>query len=318
MADGRFHSGEQLAAGMGVTRTAVWKQVRRLQHDLGLQVDAVRGRGYRLAEPLDLLDPGQINARLAAGIRARIDGLQVMSSCESTNSCAAARPPPNSGMARVWLAEHQTAGRGRRGREWVSAFASNIHLSLAWRFDLPMAALSGLSLAVGVAVVETLQASGFIQPALKWPNDVVVDGSKLAGILVEAFGEAEGPTTAVIGVGLNVRLRGPAAAAIDQPWIDLAALDAPAVARNPLAAELISRLVDGCSDFAEHRIAPFLPRWSRYDSLLDKPVRILRGDRVIEGVYRGITDTGALVLENAAGRSEHHAGEVSLRRGGIS
>jgi BirA family biotin operon repressor/biotin-[acetyl-CoA-carboxylase] ligase len=313
LADGRFHSGQQLAGALGLSRGTVWKQVQRLREDLGLSVHAIRGRGYRLALPIELLDGERIQARLDLASRRHLDGLNLLTCTPSTNSCAKEDPPTQSGLARVWLAEHQTAGRGRRGRGWVSAFGENLYLSLAWRFDLPMAELAGLSLAAGVAVAEVLNRLGLDGHSLKWPNDVLFDGRKLSGILVEVAGESGGPATAVIGVGVNVRLPDGSGAQIDQPWTDLCRAGM-AVSRNDLAGTLVQDLIQACRQFARQGLEPFLARWGRFDRLPGKHVRVTRGDHAIEGVYRGISPSGGMLLENAHGCTEHHAGEVSLRR----
>ena len=316
LADGRFHSGQQLAQYLGVSRTAVWKQVKRLESDYGLAMHAVRGRGYRLAAPLDLLSLSQIRDHLSAETLAQLDKIVILTCTPSTNASASADLPDKSGSGRVWLAEHQTAGRGRRGRDWISAFGANIYLSLAWRFDMPMSQLSALSLAAGVATAESLHDLGVHGHTLKWPNDLLVDGLKLAGILVEVSGEAGGPATAVIGIGINVRMPAAPGARIDQPWTDLASVVHEPISRNALAGNLIRRLVEVCSAFAAAGIAPLLKRWQTFDKLLGRQVRLHSGDTCIEGLYVGIAETGALILENDSGRTEHHAGEVSLRPGG--
>lgn len=314
LSDGRFHSGEQLADFLGVSRTAVWKHIRRLQNDFDLAVTAVRGRGYRLGAPLELLDVTAIRAELSTRAIAALDMLSVLPSVQSTNGCAIADPPLESGVARVWLAEYQTAGRGRRGRDWVSSFGANIYLSLAWRFDLPMSELQGLSLASGVVVAEVLKDIGCDTHGLKWPNDVLVDGRKLGGILVEVAGEAGGPATAVIGVGLNLRLPAGVGQKIAQPWTDLRSQMSGPVQRNRLVGKLVEQLIHACRLFGAQRLSPFLSRWERFDLLCGEPVCLYRGSEVIEGVYRGIGASGAMILEDQHGCREHHAGEVSLRR----
>ena len=314
LADGRFHSGQQLAGAIGMSRTAVWKHMQKLREELGLSVDAVRGRGYRLSEPLELLDALRIDSYLADEARNHLDALNLLSSTASTNTCAKEDLPSESGCARVWLAEHQTAGRGRRGRHWVSSFGENLYLSMAWRFDLPMAELTGLSLAAGVAVAEALHQLGLDGQTLKWPNDVLIDGRKVSGILVEVAGESDGPASAVIGVGVNVRMPAADAASIDQAWTDLHRSGATEVSRNQLAGIMVQHLILACRLFARDGLTPFLTRWERFDRLPGEHVRLMRGDQTIEGVYRGITRSGAMLLENDSGCTEHHAGEVSLRR----
>jgi len=313
LADGRFHSGQQLAGALGVSRAAVWKQIRRLESELDLAVDAVRGRGYRLETPLELLDAARIRAEFGARSLVQLDGLHLVASADSTNGLAGRDLPVESGRARVWLAEHQTAGRGRRGRSWVSPFGQNLYLSLAWRFDVPMSQLAGLSLATGAVVAEALQHLGLDGHVLKWPNDILVDGRKLAGILVEVSGEAGGPATAIIGVGVNFRVSASVAACIDQPWTDLQRAGLAGVSRNRLAGVIVDRLIEACGLFAEQRLGPFVARWETFDQLRGQTVAVIRGERVIEGIYCGISPSGAMILENADGRAEHHAGEVSLR-----
>ena len=316
LADGRFHSGEQLAQLLGVSRSAVWKQIQRLETDLGLRISAVRGRGYRLASPLELLESGLIHNELHEVARGCLEQLTVQTITTSTNGCAAADPPTQTGRARAWLAEHQTAGRGRRGRQWVSAFGANLYLSLAWRFELPMAELGGLSLVAGVVVAEALARCGLDGHTLKWPNDVLVGDRKLCGVLIEVSGEADGPSTAVLGIGVNFRLPERQGAMIDQPWIDLAQTNAPPISRNRLAGVLLDQLIEACHEFSGERLGPFLPRWNRFDHLHGQSVRVVRGPKSSAGIYRGITRGGAMLLEGPGGISEYHAGEVSLRKDG--
>lgn len=316
LSDARFHSGQQLAQALGVSRTAVWKHVQQLEADLGLEISAVRGRGYRLAAPLELLDARRIRRELSATADARLDAMSVLSCTTSTNSSASADLPPDSGYARVWLAEHQTAGRGRRGRPWVSAFGENLHLSLAWRFDLPMSELSGLSLVAGVIVAEALAQLGLGGHSLKWPNDVLVDGRKLSGILAEVSGEAGGPATVVIGIGVNFRIPPARGRQIDQPWTDLAQVSPVAISRNRLAGVLIDQLIHACRRFANDGLTPFLGRWDAYDRLHGQTICLRRGSESLTGIYRGIAPSGAMLLQQSSGTSEHHAGEVSLVRAG--
>jgi BirA family biotin operon repressor/biotin-[acetyl-CoA-carboxylase] ligase len=313
LADGRFCSGEQLAGELGLTRSAVWKQVRRLQSELGLTVHAVRGRGYRLAAPLELLDTDAIRDGLTADSRLLLERLQVLTVTDSTNAQARGDLPVRPGIARVWLAEHQTAGRGRRGRPWVSVFGQNLYLSLAWRFDLAMTELAGLSLAAGVVLAELLAEFGCSSHSLKWPNDILIDQKKLAGILVEVSGEADGPATAVVGIGLNLRLPASSADLIDQPWTDLAS-SGLAVSRNDLAAKLVERMLLACQQYQSQRLAPFLPRWNRFDGMLNQPVNLIRRGSTERGIYRGVSAGGGMLLETPQGCAEHRAGEVSLRR----
>ena len=314
LSDGRFHSGQQLAQTLGISRSAVWKQVQRLESELGLSVSAVRGRGYRLPRPLELLDAGRIRSELSTPAAALLESLSLLPTTDSTNSRASRELPRESGCARVWLAEHQTDGRGRRGRPWVSNFGENLYISVAWRFDLPMSELPGLSLVVGVVLAEVLAYLGFDGHSVKWPNDILVGGRKLAGILVEASGEADGPATAVLGIGVNFRVHEAHGGQIDQPWTDLSREGSRSISRNQMAGILVDRLIHACRLYGDRRLGPFLERWNAYDGFVDQPVWLIRGGQSVAGIYRGVAPSGAMILEDASGRSEHHAGEVSLRR----
>ena len=310
LADGRFHSGENLARLLGVSRTAVWKRIRNISRDTGLDIHAVRGKGYRLALPLELLDADRIAGHISSGSSVEVE-VEVHPSLPSTSSHLAERLgelPDNT----LCFAEHQTAGRGRRGRQWVSPYGSNLYFSIYRRFPLGMHELSGLSLAVGAVVAETLghYVDGI---SLKWPNDLLVDGRKLAGILVDVHGIAEGPVDTVIGIGLNLRMPRLSGDEIDQPWIDLESVAGREISRNLLAAELSLAVVEALDTFSGSRLSTYMESWRRYDNWHGRQVQLVRGERVISGIHAGVANDGSLRLE-VDGRVEHfHSGEVSLR-----
>jgi BirA family biotin operon repressor/biotin-[acetyl-CoA-carboxylase] ligase len=304
-------SGAELATELGVTRSAVWKRIESLRA-AGVDVLAQPGQGYVLAAPLALLDAGAIAAGLAPAARAELAGLEVLFETDSTNAVALREPSPERGT-RAWLAERQTAGRGRRGRRWASPLAAHVYLSLSRRFDGGLAALQGLSLAVGVAAADALHALGYRQVRLKWPNDLVAEGRKLGGILVEIGGEAGGPMRVVVGLGLNVAMPAPAARDIDQPWCDLASLAAAPPSRQAVCVALLDALLPMLAGFEREGLAAFAEGWARHDALAGQRVTLRVGDRVVEGVALGIAADGALRLREADGESHHHAGEASLR-----
>ena len=312
-------SGDALAHASGLTRAAVWKRIEALRA-AGVAVEARPGRGYALARPLDLLDAGAILAALPAGVRDGIAALEVAWSIDSTNSELLRRP--GSDRVQVLLAERQSGGRGRRGRNWESPLAASLYLSLARRFDSGLARLGGLGLVAGLAATEALHALGFGQVRLKWPNDLVVAAPggalrKLGGLLVEGGGENAGPVRAVIGIGVNVRMPAPTARAIDQPWIDLHALagdDAPP--RNRLAAECLARLLPALAQFDREGLAPFLARYAALDALAGREVRVHGGDGVRSGTALGIATDGALRVRIDGVERAVHAGEVSVRMEG--
>ncbi len=310
---GGFHSGEALGGALGVSRAAVWKALRSLP-ELGIVVDAVPGRGYRLREPLELLDPRRVRGALSARGAKLLAELEVLEEVDSTNSHLLARAVCGAPAGSACLAEYQRAGRGRRGRAWVSPFGSNLYLSVLWRYTAGASVAQGLSLAVGVALAELLAQAGARGVRLKWPNDVLCDGRKLAGVLTELSGEAGGDCHVVVGVGLNLRMPAGAAPAIDQPWADLAsACDGQPPSRNELAGALLDRVLTVLSRFADEGLAPHLESWSALDALREQPLVLHtpRGD--YEGIGAGVDASGALRVRGADGERLFHAAEVSLR-----
>ncbi|HEY5852432.1 MAG TPA: bifunctional biotin--[acetyl-CoA-carboxylase] ligase/biotin operon repressor BirA [Lysobacter sp.] len=314
-------SGDALAQASGQTRAAVWKRIEALR-EAGVAIEAQAGRGYRLAQPLDLLDVAAIRAGLSDGAASTLAGLETAWSIDSTNSELLRRPTPDRG-ALVLLAERQSGGRGRRGREWASPLAAHLYLSLARQFGGGLARLGGLSLVAGIAAAEALQASGFAGVRLKWPNDLVVAGTdgalrKLGGILVEGGGEHAGPVRAVIGLGINVRMPAAIAAQIDQPWCDLATLavqSAPAD-RNAVAAAVLSRLLPALEEFDATGLAAFTGRYAALDALAGQGVSMHGASATVHGTALGLADDGALRVRLDSGEERHfHAGEVSVRRG---
>lgn len=304
-------SGDALAKASGLTRAAIWKRVQALR-EAGLPVQAQPGRGYALDGTLDLLDAQAIAGALPSVARDELAAIEVAWTLDSTNSELQRRPPPERGTA-VLLAERQTGGRGRRGREWSSPLAANLYLSLLRQFTGGLARLGGLSLVAGVATAEALRALGLSGVGLKWPNDLVVEGRKLGGLLVEGGGEHAGPVRAVIGLGLNVRMPALAASGIDQPWTDLARECAAPPARNALAAVLLEHLLMALAQFDRDGLAPFQERYAALDALAGRDVRIHTPARVLEGVAEGLADDGALRVRVDGIVQAVHAGEVSVR-----
>jgi len=314
LADGALHSGEDLAQALGISRAAVWKAVHKAGEALGLEVRSVRGRGYRLTAPLELLDAERLLAELPRFSRRRIERLELYDDIDSTNSYLMRAAQQGAPSGTLCLAEHQQAGRGRRGRTWVSPFGTNIYLSLLWRYPFGPTAISGLSLAAGTAVAGVLEAEGVPEIGLKWPNDILWRQLKLAGLLLEVAGEAQGPSLVVVGLGLNTRLHADQAAAIDQPWVDLDAISGSgAIGRNRLAARLAERLIDTLERYGADGLDPFLPEWERFDLCRGKLVDICLADRRFTGLHAGVTPQGALRLDEDGRIRTFQAGEVSLR-----
>jgi BirA family biotin operon repressor/biotin-[acetyl-CoA-carboxylase] ligase len=304
-------SGDALAREAGVTRAAVWKRVQALRA-AGVEIEARPGLGYGLVRPPDLLDAAALRALLPADVAGGL-ALETTWSVDSTNTELLRRP--RIAGTTVLLAERQTAGRGRLGRSWASPLGAQVCLSVRREFDGGLARLGGLSLVAGVAVAEALRGLGFDAIGLKWPNDLVAGDRKLAGLLVEGGGEHAGLAHAVIGIGINVRLPGPAAAAIDQPWTDLFRLagEGGPPARNAVAAAVLARLLPALDQFDRHGLAPFLPRYASLDALAGRQVRVLAGRETLSGRAVGLAADGGLRVAMPGGERVFHAGEVSVR-----
>lgn len=311
LATGVPATGPTLAAALGISRAAVWKQVEALR-DAGLAI-ATDTRGYRLAEPLQLLTAAAIESLLPASVRKRLGALETRWRLDSTSSEILRRAASLPDLSFVF-AEWQDAGRGRRGRTWRSPPATNLQFSLLKRFAGGYAALAGLSLAVGVAAVQALEDCGVRGVQLKWPNDLVHGDAKLAGILVELGGEFMGPCHAVIGIGLNLRVPAVLRAALDRPCTDLATLcDGAPPARAALAAALITRLLPLLDAFDAHGFAAMADAWLCRDALAGRALRVEGARETFEGVGAGVDARGALRVRTADGTRVVDSAEVSVR-----
>jgi BirA family biotin operon repressor/biotin-[acetyl-CoA-carboxylase] ligase len=317
LADGEFHSGEILARQLGVTRASVFNALADVE-EYGVSVQRIRGRGYRLARPWQRLERGEV-ARWLGKDAAQFD-IGIMPQAASSNALLLQRAGPDSpgGGARsgsVLAVELQTAGRGRMGRTWHSGLGNALTFSLLWRFDCGLNALSGLSLAVGVAVVRALHAFGAQGVQLKWPNDILSAHGKLGGVLIEAQGDMLGPSTVVIGIGLNCTLPGDVLWRIDQPAsaLDEVCRDMPG--RNRLLAGLLRELAGVLQQFAQGGFAVLRDEWERNHAYRDRTVRLQMPDgSSVEGIARGVGDGGELRLETAQGMRQFNSGEVRMRR----
>ena len=312
LADGEFHSGTSLGEMTARTRTAVWKAIQVLQKT-GLEIYSVRGKGYRLAHAIELLDRDVILAALDDHTRQTVKKIELYHEIESTNAHLLALVKQGETAVQACIAESQRTGRGRRGRRWVSPLGGNLYLSLLWRFDAGAATLGGLSLAIAVAVMRTLRELGLKSAGLKWPNDIVVGGSKLAGILLEVAGEAVGPCSVVVGLGLNIRTPAVEMSSVEQPWTDLETVLGQTVPRNLLAAQLLCHLVSAISEFEQKGLAPFMVDWDEWDVLAGNEITLEMPSGNRHGVARGVDESGALLLASDGKLLRYHSGEVSAR-----
>jgi BirA family biotin operon repressor/biotin-[acetyl-CoA-carboxylase] ligase len=311
LSDASFHSGRILERELGASRSAVSLALRELE-DFGLKVYKVPGRGYRLAEPYDCLDAAAVRAQL--GPQARHFHLELFDACASTNTLLLARARAGAPSGSVIACELQSAGRGRRGNSWQSGLGGSLTFSLLWRFAQGAAGLSGLSLAVGVAVARALASVGVADVQLKWPNDLLHAGRKLGGILIELHGDAPGPTAAVIGIGLNVRLQTTLRDAIAQAVTDAASISKQVPQRNRLLAAVLIELAQVLEQFAAHGFAPLRQEWIAHHAHQGKPVTLSSGDgKTLAGRAAGVAEDGALLIETARGLERFVSGELSLR-----
>jgi len=313
LSDGEFHSGEDLGAVLGVSRMAVWKHLKALR-ELGVDFEVVRGKGYRLPAYTELLDGDKISSEIARSTAFHIDSINIFHELDSTNNWLREQCLNGAPSGTVCLAEMQHAGRGRRGRTWVSPFAANLYLSLLWRSPAGAAALGGLSLVTGIAVLRCLQAWGVETAGLKWPNDILAKKSKLAGILIDVVGETSGPCAVILGVGVNICMPPLAGADIDQSWTDLSRLTGRSeLSRNRLAAGLLDHLLPAVTEFEAAGLQAFLEEWRRYDIVEGCHVDLQLPNETVSGTACGIDDDGALLVETVNGRRRFTSGDVSVR-----
>lgn len=311
LADGRFQSGEEIARHFGVTRATVWNALKDAEA-MGIQLFSVRGRGYRLPEPIQLLEYDSVLA--AIGEQRSWFNLELHDHLESTNSYLMKQASSGCAHATCVAASLQTKGRGRRGRAWQAGLGASLTFSLLWRFQSGAAALSGLSLAVGVALIRTLHALGVTEAQLKWPNDVLVNQHKLAGILIELQGDMEGPSAAVIGIGLNLRLPQHVKRHIDQAATDLQSLMRMPPNPSELLGLLLRHLAEVLNEFETNGFARLREEWTTHHAFHKQPVLMLLPDgREAHGIVVDVAPDGILLVETPGGIQRFSAGEISLR-----
>ena len=309
LTDNEFHSGEELGAALGVTRAAVWKKLKKLEA-IGVTVHSVKGRGYRLPSPIELLS--EVSLR-EYGLP-DVVSVELAFETESTNQDAKRHINDGKPLPTLISVERQTKGKGRRGRQWESGVAKNLTFSFAWRFDNGPSVVEGLSLAAGVAVARVLKKVGIPNHGLKWPNDIQIDGQKVCGILLEMVADQD-VCHVIIGIGLNVEMDDAFMTHVDQPWTDLVSRVKPRPSRNYILAELTKELIEVCKLFEDgHGMKHFQHHWQAYDVLFNQSVTVTSVSKQRQGVARGIDQKGALLLEENGELIALHGGEVSVRR----
>ena len=313
LADGQFHSGEQLGDALGVSRMAIWKHIHALREG-GVELEVVRGKGYRFPASIELLDSDAIGAAITAATRKQLANIEVLLEVDSTSNYLREQALTGAPSGTACLAEMQSAGRGRHNRVWVSPFASNLYLSLLWRSTTGINDLGGLSLVCGVGLLRCLEQYGIVSAGLKWPNDILVDNDKLAGILIDVMGESTGSCAVIIGIGINVAMPDHCADRIDQPWTDLCTLTGKTrFPRNQLAARVLDSMVTAISEFQASGLSAFLDDWQRYDVVAGRQIDIKLPNETVHGKACGIDAGGALLVDTTTGRRRFASGEVSVR-----
>jgi BirA family biotin operon repressor/biotin-[acetyl-CoA-carboxylase] ligase len=313
LADGQFHSGEALGAQLGITRAAVWKRLQSLAQ-LDLPIESQRARGYRITGGLQLLDEERILAGLSTEAGALVHRLYCFDEIDSTNRFLLQQGEAGD----ICVAERQTAGRGRRGRQWFSPYGCNLYMSIRWHFHQGVAALEGLSLAVGVLLAEALQALGLTAVELKWPNDLLCAGCKLGGVLIEVGGDLNGDCAVVVGVGLNVDMEHTLARLgqdiIGQPWTDLRQQGFSGD-RNELCSAVMQALLPAVRDYPAYGFSLYRNAWESRAALLHQSIEVHAQGGVINGVMLGVDSKGSLRVRTDAGETLFSGGEISLRSG---
>ena len=305
--DGRFHSGQALGVALGVSRSAVWKQLQLLEAELGLSIHKVRGRGYQLAAPLMLFDPVSISEATPS-----CDwSVLVFDSIDSTNAEALRAIERGRAAPFLVLAERQTAGRGRRGRKWVSPFAENVYYSLVLRIEGGMRQLEGLSLVVGLAVMQALRELGVSAAGLKWPNDVLVGQKKIAGILLELVGDPADVCHVVLGVGINVNMQ--MTDEVDQQWTSMRLETGKVFDRNQMVAVLSEKLQGYLHRHQVEGFSVIQSEWEQNHLWQGRAVSLIAGVNQIDGEVLGIDKQGALRLKVDGVEKSFSGGELSLR-----
>jgi BirA family biotin operon repressor/biotin-[acetyl-CoA-carboxylase] ligase len=317
LANGSFHSGEQLAKRLRISRGGIWKLVRSLRA-LGIDVESVPRQGYKLERAVDLLDKKAIVEALSPQAKKTLQQLDVLLSVDSTNRFLTDSDGAEPGQVRVCTAELQNAGRGRRGRSWIAPFGSGICLSMSWQFTEAPPTFSALSLAVGVAAANAFAKLGVEGVGLKWPNDLIWQNRKLGGILIEMRGESAGPAHVVIGIGINVHMPARARLMLAEQQAALISDVHEIVrdrtpARNLIIARLIEEIVAMLETFATHGFAPFVAAWQRLDTLANANVKVISGTQTTFGTARGVEIDGTLLVDVGGNLQRFVSGEVSLR-----
>ncbi len=312
LSDGQFHSGEYLAEQLGVSRTAIWKLINKLQ-SWQIEIFAVRGKGYKIPDGLSLIDSEYLHKSVLG--RAKLfSEIKVLPTVDSTSTYLTQWWKKQPGPGKICISEHQTAGRGRKGRKWVSPFGANLYFSIGLNLPMGLSALGGLSLAVGIGLTKMLNKLTSKKVSLKWPNDLLVDGAKLAGILVEASGDSTDNSFLNIGIGINWDMVGQGEE-IDQPWTNLKSILQDKIERNKVLADILLEIDSLLDQYIEQGFDGFRKDWAEQSAFYGRPIVIHTRNGIVSGVETGVDKSGAITIKTSEGEKSFYSGEVSLRAG---
>ena len=308
LGNGEYVSGAVLGDKLGVSRTAIWKHLNKLL-SWGVPIEKVKGRGYCIRGGMELLEADLIQKGMTAQASSLMASLQVLATTRSTNEVVRDHIEQGATKGVVCFAERQTGGRGRHGREWSSPFGRNLYMSLSWGYDGGAAALEGLSLTVGVVVAQVIRSFGVNDVALKWPNDILLERKKVAGVLLEMMGDPVGSCQVIVGIGINLGMDKDVD--VGQPWADLS--ESSEAGRNELASALLSALLPVLDDYSGSGFAAYRAHWEELDAFRNSPIKLITPRLVVRGIGRGVTDTGAIQIEAGGVVESYSGGEISLR-----
>lgn len=312
LADGKIHSGVELASQLSISRMTVSNRVAGWVSS-GVAIDVLPGRGYRLERSIQFLDQDKVMERVEKICKGKMPFVCIKESIGSTNDMAA-QLMSACGTRIVCLAEYQQQGRGRRGREWYTTPGGGFYGSFAWHIQAGFHALEGLSLAVGVELVEVLERFGINGVGLKWPNDLVTEYGKLGGVLIEVNGEVEGPCDVVVGIGLNIHIPDHVKQKVQQPVVDLVSLTRELPDKDHLSAEIIIAITLLLDSFTSKGFGYWRERWLKRDAFAGKDIVLTGGHEPLNGVGAGVNEQGALLVMTPTGLSICYGGELTLRR----
>lgn len=307
--DGQCHDGTRIGRELNITRSAVWKAIKKLEN-YGIKIDSAKGKGYSLLEPLILLKQKTIEQNIA---HKNID-IQVFETVNSTNDYLKSGLPHKT--VKICLAEQQTQGKGRLHRSWYSPFGQNIYFSCAYLMQKDVSELAGLSLVVSLAIIKTLESFHLPHPLLvKWPNDIIYDNKKISGTLIEVQAESHSICHAIIGIGINANMMPEKNLPITQNWTSLRNIIGNYVDRNQLCILLIDHLITYLTLFQQQGLSSFMTEWSNVDFLFNKKIILKCGNKKISGQAKGVTNIGRLILKLSDGTSQtFSSGDTSIMK----